>query len=302
MRVMITGANGMLGARLAPRLGARDHEVILAQRRATRIDSERIAAVQLDVTDDDSVRSAFDAARPQVVIHAAAMADVDLCERDPQLAHAVNAQGTRRVAEASRAHGARLVYVSTDYVFDGAAGPYREDDPAAPIQVYGRSKLEGELAVLEVPHAVVARTAVLFGPAPPGRSNLVLWLLDRLRRGESAPAATDQIGSPTLVDNLSDMLIALAEASCGGVYHVAGASALDRFQFARLVAEVFGFDPSRVEPILSATIPRPARRPHNAGLLVDKLRRDVPAAIPLSAEQSLLALRDQFGAAAASGA
>src|SRR5207237_9050977 len=142
--------------------------------------------------------------------------------------------------------GARVVAVSTDYVFDGEEGPYAEDDPPRPLNVYGRTKLAGERAALGHPNAAIGRTAVLFGWHPGSRSNVALWLLERLARGEPAPAAADQWGNPTLTDNLAELLIELAQGGRRGIYHVAGASIRTRYELAREAADVFGFDPGLV--------------------------------------------------------
>ncbi len=294
MRVLVTGGTGLLGTKVVELAQRRGLETFSAARRPPAPEAPPAPFMPLDLTNRASVQAAFERVRPNLVIHTAAMADVDACEREPELAWAVNAEGTTYVAEACRVHDARLVYVSTDYVFDGTAGPYREEDATNPLNVYAETKLAGERAVAMLPNAITARTAVLYGWAPGIRSNLVLWLLDRLARGEPAPAATDQAGSPTLADNLAEMLIALAVGRQTGVYHVAGATMTDRYRFCRLAAEVFGYDPDLIRPIRSAEISRPARRPANVALVIDKLRRDVPEARPLAAREALEVLRGQL--------
>jgi dTDP-4-dehydrorhamnose reductase len=296
MRVLVTGGSGMLGRVVVDRVRRDGDEAIAAARFASGPPDDPSGSVHMDVADAESVRRTIRQTQPDTIIHAAAIADVDLCEREPQLAHAVNVRGTQHIVDACRESGARLVYVSTDYVFDGGGAPYDEGDEPNPIQVYGRTKLEGERAVASLPGALSARTAVLFGRAPAWRSNLVLWLLDRLERREPAVAATDQVGTPTLVDNLADMLIALARSDRDGIYHAAGATNVDRYTFARQTAEVFGYDPDRVQPIRAAESSRPARRPPNVGLNVERLRRDFPTVLPLSTEQALLQLRAQLHA------
>jgi dTDP-4-dehydrorhamnose reductase len=297
MRVLVTGATGMLGRKLVSKLREASEEVFAASRRVDGPWPPGTTPVAMDVTNGPSVASAVQQARPEVVIHAAAIADVDLCEREPALAEAVNAVGTAHVVDACREAGSRLVYVSTDYVFDGNSGPYREDDPVGPLSVYGRTKLVGEQAAASLSGSVIARTAVLFGQAPAGRSNLVLWLLERLKNGVTAPAATDQSGSPTLVDNLADMLLAFATNEQQGVFHAAGATVTDRYSFCRVAAAAFGYDPDLVQPVQSTSISRPARRPVNSGLLVDKVAAALPQAPPLTANESLAVLRRQLSLA-----
>jgi dTDP-4-dehydrorhamnose reductase len=294
MRVLVTGGSGMLGRVVVERFRRAGDDAIPAARFTSGPADGAAEWVKMNVADADSVVRAVGTTRPDAVVHAAAIADVDLCEREPDLAHAVNVRGTQNVVEACRRSGARLVYVSTDYVFDGTAAPYAEGDEPSPVQVYGRTKLAGEKAVATLPGAVSARTAVLFGRAPTWRSNLVLWLLERLERGEPAKAATDQVGTPTLVDNLADMLVALVRSQREGIYHTAGATIIDRYAFARQTASVFGYDPDDIQPIQAADSPRPAQRPPNVGLRLDRLRRDFPDVSPLSTGQALLQLRAQL--------
>src|SRR5262249_31570042 len=157
------------------------------------------------------------------------------------------------VAEACREVGAHLVHLSTEYVFDGRNGPYGEDDPTNPISVYGRSKLASELAVRErCPDAAIARTAVLYGHALNGRPNFVTRLIGQLRVGQPVRLVDDQVGSPTLADNLAEMCLALALGRASGVYHTVGAERLDRFAFGQLIAEVFDLDPSHLQRISTA--------------------------------------------------
>jgi dTDP-4-dehydrorhamnose reductase len=232
---------------------------------------------------------------PRWVIHTAAMTDVDGCERQPEAAWQANVLGAAAVAQACRAVGAHLVHLSTEYVFDGQTGPYGEDDPPHPISVYGRTKLESERRVLDsCPTATVARTTVLYGYAPNVRANFVTWLIDQLRSGSPVRVVDDQIGSPTLADNLAEMCVALATAEASGIYNTVGADRLDRYQLALLVAEVFQLDSSHVQPVSTASLAQAAPRPLQAGLKMDKLRRDFPDVPILGARDGLETLRQQL--------
>jgi dTDP-4-dehydrorhamnose reductase len=300
VRVLVTGSHGLLGSKLLAVLVARpDCEPIGASRgpcvnRALG-DFEYL---QLDVTDRSRVWEAVQAVRPEAVIHTAAMTDVDGCEREPARAHELNVVGTAHVAEAAAAVGAHLVHLSTEYVFDGRAGPYAEDDPVNPLSVYGRTKLESEQVVAAMCERwAVARTTVLYGYAPGVRPNFVLWLLDRLERGERTRVVADQIGSPTLADNLADMTLALALGGAQGVYHTVGASRVGRYDFAQLVAAVFERDGTLIEPITTAELQQPAARPLAAGLSTARFQRAFPAVPVLTAEAGLERLRGQLHAA-----
>src|SRR5262249_34871921 len=179
MRVLVTGSNGLLGSKLLSALLLRSDIIPIAVSRAPCANHAlgAFAFHRVDVTDAEQTRRLLDQTDPDVVIHTAAMTDVDGCERDPDAAWRLNVEGTASVARAAAGVGAHVVHLSSEYVFDGTVGPYTEDDPPNPISVYGRTKLESEhiLAAL-APSWAVARTTVLFGYAPSARPNFVLWL------------------------------------------------------------------------------------------------------------------------------
>ena len=302
MRVLVTGSNGLLGSKVLAALVQRTDMTPIATSRAPCANHAlgAFSFHRLDVTDAEQTRRLLDETRPDVVIHTAAMTDVDGCERDPEAAWRLNVQGTVAVAEAAARIGAGVVHLSTEYVFDGTAGPYAEDDPPHPISVYGRTKLESERALAaRCPRWTVARTTVLFGYAPSARPNFVLWLLDRLARGEHVRVVADQIGSPTLADNLAEMVLALGANDVHGIYHTVGASRLSRHAFAQLAARTFGLEEDLIEPITTAELRQPALRPLAAGLLTHRLERDFPTLPVLTAEAALERLRSQLAAAEA---
>ncbi len=254
VRVLITGAGGQLGTDVAIRWRA-EGDVVIALDRA-----------QLDITDRDAVRGAIDAARPDVVVNAAAWTAVDACESDPDRAFAINGTGPRWVAEATAAAGSHLVHVSTDYVFDGTKdGPYREDDSPAPRSVYGASKLAGERAVLESdPDAAVVRTAWVMGVHGQNMLKTVLSLRERDR----LEFVDDQRGSPTFTGDLAVGLRDLADTRLGGVFHLTNRGATTWYGLAREVLAAAGCDPDVVVPIRTDQLdpPRPAPRPANSVL------------------------------------
>ena len=300
MRVLVTGSNGLLGTKLLAALVGRADCDLVAVSRGPCLNRELgpFQYFELDVTDPVAVQAVIRAAAPNAVVHTAAMTDVDGCERDPEGAWAVNVRGTEYVARACADVGAALVHLSTEYVFDGRAGPFAETDAPNPLSVYGRTKLESERVVAASgARWAVARTTVLFGYAPGVRPNFVLWLLDRLARGEPTAVVADQIGSPTLADNLAEMVLALLQGRAQGVYHTVGASRLGRYAFAQLVAAEFGLDATLLRPISTAELRQPAPRPLDAGLCTVRLRCEFPAVPILTAEAALERLRAQLSAA-----
>jgi dTDP-4-dehydrorhamnose reductase len=214
---------------------------------------------ELDITNPGAARVIADA-RPAWVVHAAAWTDVDGCERDPERANLVNGEGTRRVAEACRAVGAGLVYLSTDYVFDGRKGaPYLETDPVAPLSAYARSKVAGEEAVRAMaPRWAIVRTAWMFGVF--GR-NFVKTIVEKGAAGGPLRVVDDQVGSPTYARDLAQAIECLVSRELTGTYHVTNAGACSWCAFARAILQEAGLAHVPVTPMATAALDRPAPRP-----------------------------------------
>jgi dTDP-4-dehydrorhamnose reductase len=221
---------------------------------------------QLDVSDADAVRERIEAARPSVVVHCAAMTNVDACEDEPERAFAVNAAGSGHVAAAAAAVGAAVVAVSTDYVFDGDHAPYRENSPTAPIQVYGRSKLEGESAVREAnPRHFIVRSAWIYGP---GGKNFLSKLPQLAETNESINAVVDQFGSPTYAPDLAGAIAQLAATEAYGTLHVVNEGRCSFAEFCELAAKLLGSD-LRVDHVKLDDLGRPAPRPRDTTMLAE---------------------------------
>ena len=295
-RLLITGSNGLLGATLV-RHAATAHEVVGTSAAPPKGVFQPLRFYQADIRNADAVQEVLEKVRPAAVLHTAAMTNVDACELNPKLAYAVNVEGTKHVARAARDVGAKLIAVSSDYVFSGERGPYDEEDAVGPISVYGRTKLQAEEAVREsgVDYCI-ARTSVLFGWYMGARVNFVTWLIDTLRAGREANIVTDQTNAPTLTDNAAEMLLGLVKQDVQGVFHTAGGEWLSRYDFARRIAERFALDVSLIRPVLSADLRQPARRPVHSGLRVDKVER-VTRVRPMSVTEALDYLRQRMEAA-----
>jgi dTDP-4-dehydrorhamnose reductase len=277
IRVLLTGGNGQLGQDLSrvlagavPDGGSSDGIAILPSVAEGTFDVLSTDIDTLDVVDRTSVLAATESFRPDIVLHGGAYTAVDACESQPDTAYSVNALGTRNMAEAAVAAGAHLVYVSTDYVFDGTLDrPYVEWDQPNPRSVYGRSKLGGETEVHAVagPSATIVRTAWVSGAHG---ANMVKTVL---RLGRSDPGSTlrfvdDQHGCPTFTSDLAAALVRLALDRRPGTFHVTNQGETTWFGFARAVLDAAGLDPGRVEPITTSDLdpPRPAPRPANSRL------------------------------------
>jgi dTDP-4-dehydrorhamnose reductase len=256
----------------------------------------------LSVDNRTAVREAIEGFRPHLVLHAGAFTAVDACESDPDKAYAINAIGTRHVAEAANAVGAHLVYVSTDYIFDGSLDrPYVEWDLPAPRSVYGRSKLGGELEVLQLagPSATVVRTAWVSGAHG---ANMVKTVLRLATPAGDAPAGPlrfvdDQCGTPTFTADLAPAIVRLALDRRPGIFHVTNQGETTWCGFAKATLSAAGMDPGRVEPIATSQLdpPRPAPRPTNSRLDNAALRLSGLPPLP-KWEESLARLVDFLGA------
>ena len=251
MKILITGASGMLGTDLRKALGA-EHELVL---------TDVVGDVRfLDVTDTGSVMSTVAEVRPDVVIHAAAYTDVDGCERDPDKAYLVNGLGTWNVATACREYDAAVVYVSTDFVFDGEKGePYTEYDRTNPLGHYGASKLAGEKHVRELcPRHYIARTAWLYGEHG---KNFPFSIMKAAEKRPELKIVADQIGTPTLTVDLAGAIRDLIGSPLYGTYHVTNKGSCSWYDFAKEILRLAGITNVEVKPIKAEEWPSPTRRP-----------------------------------------
>jgi dTDP-4-dehydrorhamnose reductase len=244
MRILVTGAAGLLGTAVLREAAARGHETI------------GLARADLDVTDAKAVTVSVRRHGPDAVVHCAAYARVDRAESEPDVAMAVNRDGARNVAEA--AGDTPMVYISTDYVFDGRSErPYRPDDEPAPLSAYARSKFAGEEVVRAAGGAwIIARTCRLYG----GASGFVPAILTRASRGEPLRIVNDQTGRPTWAPEAARALVELIEHDVRGVWHVAGGGECNYYELACEAARLAGYD-AQIEPITAAEFAAPARRP-----------------------------------------
>ena len=284
--ILVSGVTGLVGRYVLEALLAQgEEEVHTMSRRPLPAPFEgnpRIRQHQADITDAAALDAALREASPAVVIHPAAIADVDLCEREQALARAVNRDGAANMARACVAVGAHLIHVSTDYIFDGSAerpGPYDESAAPHPVNFYGQTKLEAERLVSEICAGrvgyAICRTALVYGWNPIGRQNFMISMLNDLRAGRQVRAVTDQQNTPTHAGNLAQMLLKAAERRASGIYHTAGAELITRYHLALLVAQVFQQDSSLILPLASVELNQRARRPLLSGLRVERAERDL---------------------------
>jgi len=292
MRVVVTGANGLVGSRLSLQLAQRGHQVTGCSHSAWRGSPQplqSIAYFTCELSNGREVRQLFEAAQPEVVIHCASLTDVDACERDPVAAYASNVESTAHVATNARNLQAQVICVSTDYVFDGTAGPYSEEVVPVPRGVYSSTKYIGEQVVRTLtPTWAIARTAVVYGWPPAGRPNFGSWLVTSLAQRQQVRLFEDQFVSPSLAANVAEMLVELAERRLTGIWNTCGATVINRVEFGKLLCEVFGFDKALLVPTRLRDAKLSAPRPAHSGLKTDKAQQELahqPLALPVALQK-----------------
>ena len=261
MRCLVLGGTGMLGQAVVREARTRGHAAL------------GLSHAQADVTRRDRLRFWADSFRPDVVINCAAFTKVDACETDPNTAFRVNGEAVANVAAAADRAGARLLHVSTDYVFDGTARePYKEDAATAPLSVYGRSKLEGERHALAYGRGLVVRTSWLFGPGGP---NFAATMVNLIRQGKlPLRVVDDQVGRPTYTGFLARALVDLAPLGTTGIVHYGNREPVSWYAFAATIARLVS-GKAEVLPVTTAEFPRPAPRPAYSVLAVDRFEEAV---------------------------
>jgi dTDP-4-dehydrorhamnose reductase len=268
LKLLITGASGLYGSKLAQMALAQNVEVYSSDIQSLSVYGN---FVKLDISVREQVDAAFKAIKPDVVVHAATLTDVDKCETNRELAWRVNVEGTKNIVEAAKEAGAFLIYISTDYVFSGKTGRYKEADKPDPINYYGVTKLKAEEIVQTQSEYFIARPSVIYGSTPAaGKVNFALWLIETLRKGERVKIVTDQWNTPTLNTNLAEMTLETVERRLTGIYHLCGATRVSRLEFANCIADAFGLNKALIDPVFSAQFTWPAKRPMDSSLDTSK--------------------------------
>jgi dTDP-4-dehydrorhamnose reductase len=270
MKVLVIGGSGLLGKKLRNILIENNYDVYTTYYRAHPTDKEK--NYQLDITQKKDVDVVIKKIEPDVIVHAAALTNVDECEKNQDLADNINTQGTKNIAETVKKIGSKLLYVSTDYVFDGTKGLYKEKDVVHPINYYGLSKLKGEEVVKSiVDECLIVRPSVIYGSGT--KKNFAMWILDNLQKQNRIRIVNDQYVSPTLTTDLSEQIVALLKHDAQGVFHTAGGERINRYAFSQLVADVFQLDKTLIEAISVKDMSWVAQRPEDSSLDVTKISR-----------------------------
>ena len=296
MKIVVTGANGLVGSRLVRRLESAGHQVLAVGRGAQRLPAGAFTWLSADLGDAAALTQGLTQFGAEVIINPAGATDVDGCERDPVGAYVANVEGVATLCKISRALNAHLVHVSTDYVFDGDAGPYDTEAIPNPRGTYAITKHLGEQtvkALLPASQWTIARTAVVFGWPNAGKNNFGSWLIDSFSQKKPVKLFEDQWVSASLALNVSDMLAELAERKLSGIFHTCGSDVIDRVTFGKALCERFGFDASLITPSRMADVKLLSPRPSKSGLRVEKTAQTLKAK-PFTLAQSLDGLFAEF--------
>ena len=282
MKILITGANGLLGQKLVKLITDNgNHELLATARGANRLpispNSYRYRFEPLDITDKEEVFRVFDSFKPTVVIHTAAMTHVDQCETEREGCWQANVSAVAHIVEACQRVNAFLVHLSTDFIFDGKCGPYDEKATAHPISYYGEGKLAAENLVTasDIDWAIV-RTVLVYGIAHDmSRSNIILWVKQNLEKGKQIKVVDDQLRSPTLAEDLATGCLLIAEKKAKGIFNICGKDLLTPYEMAVKTAHYFQLDTTTMERADASTFQQAAKRPPKTGLLIDKARKEL---------------------------
>jgi len=275
-KALVLGANGLLGQNLV-RVFAHDYEVLaVAAQPEPRAPQPEVYYQSCDIAERADIKKLVKNFIPNCILNAAAFTDVDGSEVKREACWRVNATAVGYLAEAARSIDARVIHVSTDYVFDGTSAPYNEESRPQPLGYYGKAKLAGE-NVLSTSGAnyAIARTMVLYGSGKNLRLNFVTWLLGQLRAGKEVRIVNDQYGNPTLASELAVAMRKLAESKQNGIFHLSGAETISRYDFAVQIARVFELNEKLIHPVTTAELGQAAKRPMNSAFDISKAQREL---------------------------
>lgn len=284
-KILIIGAAGLIGSALCEILSRRGYTI-------WGIDKELLRSnlIFADITKRETLENLFLKIDPDVIMLTAALSYVDYCEQYPEESKIVNIQGLKNVLNYINTDKKKIVFFSSDYIFDGLYGPYSEDDEPNPICVYGKHKLMGETLVKErTENHLIIRTTWVYGPEIKGK-NFALSLIRKLRNNEKVKVPVDQIGCPTYAINLTEVIEELVRKNKCGTYNIVGADILDRFNYSLNICNEFGLNKSLIIPVKTEYLNQKARRPLKAGLKIDKVKSEIETKI-LGVKEGLLSFK-----------
>ncbi|MBN3584504.1 SDR family oxidoreductase [Algoriphagus aestuarii] len=277
-KIFITGVNGLLGQKLVTQLAEKEtFEVYGCGKGDCRIPDQKFEYISLDITQKESVDQVIAQIEPDIILHGAAMTNVDECELNQEAAYEINVKATEYLVKAGEKLSAHFIFVSTDFIFSGEKGPLDENAIPAPVNYYGETKLEAEKIVMasSVKWAI-ARTVLVFGIAHDmSRSNIILWVKSSLEAGKNIQVVDDQFRTPTLAEDLATGCNLIAEKGAEGIYNISGKDFMSPYEMAIMTAEYFNLDQSLIARVDSKIFTQPAKRPLITGFIIDKAQKDL---------------------------
>ncbi|MEL1235696.1 MAG: dTDP-4-dehydrorhamnose reductase [Candidatus Neomarinimicrobiota bacterium] len=266
MRILITGAFGQLGHSLQSVLSKKSNYELICTGRKVKKGQE---GIPLDIRNQVALKELINTTAPDILINLAAMTNVDACELNPKLAGEINVAGLEHICDSFQG---KIIHLSTDYVFDGTSGPYKEDDPLNPISIYGKTKLASEHILLEKDiKNLVIRGNVLYDYSPHTSASFLNWVVSSLKGNQEIKVVEDQFNNPTWTRSMSDIIELSIENDLEGIIHWGDSVHISRFEFAKLIAKKFSLNESLIKPVLTSELNQPARRPLQSGLSTKKL-------------------------------
>lgn len=278
MKILVTGSNGLLGQKITDLVLSEYpniHLVATARGENRHAIKEGYDYREMDISDLNSLQSVLEEEQPDVVIHTAAMTQVDDCEFKKEECVALNITAVENIAKLSSMLNFRLVHLSTDFIFDGTKKMYKEDEEANPLSYYGWSKLEAEKAVIaNASNYAILRTVLVYGTVSDmSRSNIMLWAYNTLKDGKEAKVVDDQFRTPTLADDLAQGCMLAALANGNEIFNIAGKDYIGIYELVEKIANMYGFEMTNISKVSSTTLNQPAKRPPITGLDISKAKK-----------------------------
>jgi dTDP-4-dehydrorhamnose reductase len=277
--VLVTGSNGLLGQKIIYALiDTNDIKCISTSRGENRMKlRDGYIYESLDLTDKNELNRITEKYKPDVIINTAAMTNVDACESNREEALLMNVKTVENLIDVCKKINAKLVHMSTDFVFNGEKGPYVESDKPDPLSYYAFTKLEAEKKIIDSGiNWAILRTIIIYGVVDDNsRSNVVLWSIKALRNKKTITVINDQFRSPTLAEDLAQACISAAIKNAAGIYHVAGREVMNILDIVKIVADFFQLDQSYIQPISSESLKQPAKRPPVTGFIIEKAIKEL---------------------------
>lgn len=290
MKILITGSNGLLGQNIVKQLLNKNITFLATSKGENRISNLPSSSYKkLDITNKKEVISIFESYSPTVVINTAAMTNVDACESEKEACWDMNVNAVQYLVDSCIKHNSHLIHLSTDFVFDGENGPYKESDTPNPLSYYGQSKFEAEKIIQNstLEKWAIARTIIVYGVVEKmSRSNVVLWAKSALEKGEPINVVDDQFRSPTHGSDLAKGCLLIAEKEANGIFHLSGKEVMSILELVEKVADYYQLDKSIISPIKSTTLNQAAKRPPITGFDLTKANKELEY-YPLSFEEGL---------------